>query len=160
MRRFIAATLLTSIASGCATTQTPIADSKGVGPGKTACGSFFVYEMCMTDTLGDERVDYMYFTGKREIFMFRPGASLPADMPLHRCALSMRDDVVLHSSRLLYGEEMNLLEEMDVKRKLLVSYMASKAELDECYGGDSRLGQAAPDAASDFASDEFDWGED
>ena len=91
--------------------------------------------------------------------MFQPGEPLPQDMPLHRCAVPMDEDVVLYSSQLLYGEELTLLEEMNVKRKLLVSFMAAKDDVDGCYGGDS-IGGTGDGQAAEFAADDYDWGED
>jgi hypothetical protein len=45
-------------------------------------------------------------------------------------------------------EDMNLLEEMDVMRKRLVSYMVTKGELDNCCGGDRRRGLSGYIAAA------------
>ena len=116
----------------------------------------------MTDTLGDQRVDYMYFGDTGEVFMYQADSELPGDRPMHRCAQPMEEDVVMHSSRLLYGEDLSLLQEMDVKRRLLLSYMSAKGGVDTCYGGDSRTGvvsgQQSPDES--FAEDDFEWGED
>ena len=150
---------VTALVSGCASLERDQAVS-AAGDGKTRCGSFFVYDMCLTDSKGDRRVDYMYFADTREVFMYSHGASLPEELALHRCAMVMQEDVVVHSSSLLYGENLGLLEEMDVKRKLLVSYMAAKNNVDGCYGGDSRLGKADTGQPVDFVSDDFDWGED
>ena len=150
---------VTALVSGCASFESN--QTLGAAEdGKTKCGSFFVYDMCLTDSKGDRRVDYMYFSDTREVFMYTPDARLPEELALHRCAMEMQEDVVTHSSSLLYGENLGLLEEMDVKRKLLVSYMAAKNDVDGCYGGDSRLGEADTSQAADFVSDDFDWGED
>ena len=118
----------------------PVADSN-VTTVKTSCESFFVYDMCMTDSTRDGRVDYAWFADDREIFLYRPGVPLPEALPLHRCAMAIGDKVAEYGSRLLYDEDLNLLQEMDVKRKLLVNYMAAKSRVDDCYGGDSRSGQ-------------------
>ena len=175
--RFYHRYLLSAILlSGCVSMQpeqaavlsesVPVSSSEGQpesvaeSTGRTACGSFFVYEMCLRDTLGDRRVDYLFFADTEEIFMYRPGADLPKEMPVHRCAVPMRESVVTHSSTLLYGEDLSLLQEMDVKRKLLLSYMAARDGVDACYGGDSRRGQQAAGPEDDFMGDEFDWGGD
>jgi hypothetical protein len=156
---FAAITVAATLVSGCASFENGQSVSNA-GELKTRCGSFFVYDMCMTDARGDQRVDYIYFADSKEVFMYRPDVSLPGELPLHRCAMVMREDVVVHSSSLLYGEDLGLLEEMDVKRKLLLSYMAAKSDVDGCYGGDSRQGKAEAVQTYDFASDDFDWGED
>ena len=145
---------VTTVVSGCASFQGEQAVS-AAGDGKTRCGSFFVYNMCLTDERGDHRVDYMYFSDTRD----SPGASLPEELALHRCAMEMREEVVVYSSSLLYGENLGLLEEMDVKRKLLLSYMAAKSDVDGCYGGDSRQGERETDDSADFVSSDFDRGE-
>ena len=154
-----AALLSTLLLGGCASMQPDQAGMMSESQGKTSCGSFFVYKMCLTDTLGDQRVDYMYFADTDEIFMYRPGATLPTDKSVHRCAMAMEDKVVTHSSELLYGDELSLLQEMDVKRKLLLSYMSAKDGVDGCYGGDSRTGLQAEGSEADFVSDDYDWGE-
>jgi hypothetical protein len=156
---FAAITVAAVLVSGCASFESGQAASTA-GDGKTRCGSFFVYDMCMTDARGDQRVDYIYFADSKEVFMYSAGASLPRELPLHRCAMEMQEDVVAQSSSLLYGENLGLLQEMDVKRKLLLSYMAAKSDVDGCYGGDSRQGNPELEQTSDFASDDFDWGED
>lgn len=164
-RTLLAVSLLAGLTSGCGSMQqaeSPVQapESTAAVEAKVACGSFFVYDMCMTDRARDHRVDYVWFTDDSTIFMFQPGESLPADMPLHRCAVPMNEDVVQYSSQLLYGEELTLLEEMNVKRKLLVSFMAAKDEVDDCYGTDSSGGDRGGEAAVEFAADDYDWGED
>lgn len=149
---------VTTLVSGCTSFQGEQAVN-AAADGKTRCGSFFVYNMCLTDEKGDHRVDYMYFSDTREVFMYSPGASLPEELALHRCAMEMREEVVVYSSSLLYGENLGLLEEMDVKRKLLLSYMAAKSDVDGCYGGDSRRGKSEAGASADFVSSDFEWGD-
>jgi hypothetical protein len=160
MKYFGFIAFVAALASGCASTSQVGAPATAQGEAREACGSFFVYSMCMIDQAGDHRVDYMYFADDHTIFMYQPGTTLPANMPLHRCARPMSEDVVAHSSRLLYGDDLNLLEEMDVKRKLLVSYMAAKGDVDECYGADSSGESSGVGAEEEFASDDYDWGED
>jgi len=70
--------------------------------------------------------------------------------------MQMPEDTLVYSAQLLYGEHLTLLEEMDVKSKLLFSYLAAKVQVDECYGGDSSLGDATG-AAEDFLIEEYDW---
>ena len=160
-RRLSAAALIVLTTACASTRQVDTAASGAAEDAKEACGSFFVYEMCMMDIEADRRVDYMYFADDDTIFMYQQGSALPADKPLHECAMPMSEDVLAHSSQLLYGEELNLLQEMDVKRKLLLSYMAAKDGVEDCYGADPSTGnvESTASAGGDFASDDFDWGE-
>jgi hypothetical protein len=149
---------LVALTTACASTrqaENAAADS----PGVTTCDSFMIYTMCMTDRAEDGDVDYVYFADDLQIFMFQPDAQLPGDMPIHRCARPIEGEVQGYGNALMY-EDLNLLEEMDVKRKLLVAFMAAKDEVDVCYGGDSIEGISKPDADDEFASDDYDWGED
>jgi len=140
---------------GCAASMP---DKTAAPAGKLSCGGFFVYEMCAQDLYGRGEVDFLYFADTSEIFMYRKGADLSAVRPLtlHRCAMQMPEDTLLYSTQLLYGEQLTLLEEMDVKSKLLFSYLAAKEQVDECYGGDSSLGDATG-ATEDFLVDDYDW---
>ncbi len=150
---------LAALSGGCASTRQAeqAAAVENIGP--TTCDSFFVYTMCMTDRASDGDVDFVYFADDLQIFMYRPGETLPTDMPVHRCARPIYDPLQGYGNALMY-EELSLLEEMDVKRKMLLEFMAAKEEVDDCYGGDSATGQAEGAADEEFVSEDFDWGED
>ncbi len=123
-----------------------------------ACEGFFVYEICLADIEGDGVVDYTYFGDDLQIFMWRPGVTLPETMPLHRCGKAMTPEVTAIGNQLLHSENLSLLQEMDAKRRLLLLFLEAKDGVDECYGGDSTKGipgGSAPDEP--FADDEFDW---
>jgi hypothetical protein len=159
VRKLLFIPVIAALASGCASTRQanlPVEQESG----KVSCGSFFVYDMCMTDRGGDHRVDYVYFEDDSTIFMYQAGEALPEDMPVHRCAVAMSEDIVSYGSQLMYDEDMPLLEEMNIKRKLLLSYMYAKNEVDNCYGSDSAKGGVAEESDEDFVSDDYDWGED
>lgn len=151
--------LLVALTTACASTQKAETVAREQQPGETTCDSFFVYTMCMTDRAGDGDVDYVYFADDNQIFMYRPGETLPAHMDMHRCARPIEGPVQGYGNALMY-EDLSLIQEMDVKRKLLVEFMAAKGEVDECYGGDSTAGNAPAMAEEDFGADDFDWGED
>lgn len=157
LRAALALTLV-ALTTACASTQqaeTAAADN----PGVTTCDSFMIYTMCMTDRAEDGDVDYVYFADDLQIFMFQPDAQLPSHMSIHRCARPIDGELQGYGNALMY-EDLNLLEEMDVKRKLLVAFMAAKDEVDLCYGGDSTEGLGNSPAEEEFASDAYDWGED
>ncbi len=159
MTRFrqLLALALVALTTACASTQqaeTAAADL----PGATSCDSFMVYTMCMTDRAKDGDVDFVYFADDLQIFMYRHDAQLPGHMPMHRCARPIEGEVQDYGNALMY-EDLSLLEEMDVKRKLLLAFMSAKDEVDACYGGDSTAGLDDP-AEEEFAADDFDWGED
>lgn len=154
LRTLLALPALVVLASGCASSQRtamPLEQDAA----KVACGSFLIYEMCMIDRAGDRRVDYAYFADDSQIFLYQQDEPLPAEMPMHPCAMPMTEDVVMHSSELLYSDDLTLLEEMDVKRKLLVSYMAARNGVESC----NEDGDASEVAGAGFDSDDFDWGD-
>ncbi len=157
LRRILALALV-SLTTACASTQRA-ENAAADNPGLTTCDSFMVYTMCMTDRARDGDVDYVYFADDLQIFMFRPDEQLPGHMPLHRCARPIEGELQDYGNALMY-EDLNLLEEMDVKRKLLLAYISAKGEVDECYGGDSRQGISEAPLEEEFAADDFDWGED
>lgn len=154
LRNLLAVPALVVLASGCASTQRAGLPAEQ-DAAKVACGSFLIYDMCMIDRAGDRRVDYAYFADDMQIFLYQQDEPLPAEMALHPCAMAMTEDVVLHSSELLYSDDLTLLEEMDVKRKLLVSYMAARNGVADCNADDE--GSAV--AGAGFDSDEYDWGD-
>ena len=157
--RTVSILLLATLATACASTKQAETVAREQQPGETTCDSFFVYTMCMTDRARDGDVDYVYFADDNQIFMYRPGENLPTDMDIHRCARPIVGPVQGYGNALMY-EDLSLLEEMDVKRKLLVEFMAAKDEVDTCYGGDSTRGNAPAMAEEEFSADDFDWGED
>ncbi len=147
-----------TLATGCASTQQ--AEQAALeSPGTTTCDSFLIYTMCMTDRARDGDVDYVYFADDLQIFMYRPDEQLPGNMPIHKCARPIDGELQGYGNALMY-EDLTLLEEMDVKRKLLLNYMAAKGDVDDCYGGDSSQGVSDNVVDEEFASDDFDWGED
>ncbi len=156
--RLPAILLFAALTTACASTQQsqfPVVDN----PGITSCDSFLIYTMCLTDRAEDGDVDFAYFADDLQIFLYRPDEQLPGNMPIHKCARPIDGPLQGYGNALLY-EDLNLLEEMDVKRKLLLAYMTAKDEVDECYGGDSSQGLSENTAGEDFTSDDFDWGED
>ncbi len=150
--------LLAALTTACASTRQsgfPVVDN----PGVTSCDSFLIYTMCLTDRAEDGDVDFVYFADDLQIFMYRPDEQLPGNMPIHKCARPIDGPLQGYGNALLY-EDLSLLEEMDVKRKLLLAYMSAKNEVDECYGGDSSQGLSENAVGEEFTSDDFDWGED
>lgn len=154
LRNLLALPALVLLASGCASTQRAQIPAEQ-DAAKVACGSFLIYDMCMIDRAGDRRVDYAYFADDQQIFLYQEDEPLPAEMPVHPCAMPMTEDVVVHSSELLYSDNLTLLQEMDVKRKLLVSYMAARNGVETC-NDDGDTGEVA---GAGFDSDDFDWGD-
>ena len=157
--RTVCLLLLVALTTACASTQQAESVAREQQTGEIACDSFFVYTMCMTDRARDGDVDYVWFADDNQIFMYRPGETLPADMSIHRCARPIEGPVQGYGNALMY-EDLSLLQEMDVKRKLLVEFMAAKDEVDDCYGGDSMEANKSQPAEDEFAADDFDWGED
>lgn len=147
-----------ALATGCASTQ-QAEQAAAERPGATSCDSFLIYTMCMTDRAEDGDVDYVYFADDMQIFMYRPDEELPSHMPVHKCARPINDELQGYGNALMY-EDLSLMEEMGVKRKLLVNFMAAKDEVDECYGGDSTEGLSENGVSEEFSGDDFDWGED
>ena len=112
------------------------------------CDNFLIYEMCIQDTDGDGLVEYTYFGESREVFMFREGAEdmLPTDMPLHRCARAMDEELVEVSSRIFYiDEESSYIEKTDIRGALMLKYMVRLPEVAAC---NLRAEQAAQEAES------------
>ena len=155
--RILLAFAIAALTTACASTQQAEKTAATERAGETTCDSFFVYTMCMTDRAEDGDVDYVYFADDNQIFLYQPGEVLPGNMPVHRCARPIDGPLQGYGNALMY-EDLSLLEEMDVKRKLLVAFMSAKNDVDQCYGGDSTTGSA--DAGEEFASDDYDWGED
>jgi len=152
--------VLAVILAGCQSTPTAedeVSHPQAAPVAFHRCSGFFVYEICLADVEGDRVVDYVYFGDDLQIFMYREGVSLPDSMPLHRCRRPMTPEVTDIGSELLYLENGSLLTELDLKRRLLVRYLAAKDEVDECYGGDSSKGIRTDTVEEDFADDEFDW---
>ncbi|WP_439107950.1 hypothetical protein [Congregibacter sp.] len=115
--------------AGCASTPDDLRP-----PGKEHCESFFIYVLCISDFDVDGQVDYMYFDDTKEIFMYADSmlSELVDVMPLHACAVPMRENTRDLSSQLLYSDDLTLSARLAVKAKLAVSYRAAQPAINAC----------------------------
>lgn len=122
-------------------------------PGRLSCDTILIYEMCVQDVSGDGRVDLMYFSDTMEIFMYREGMEnqVTRVLPLHRCAVPMDVSTIEYSSQLLNSQDLTLVAEMDVKGRLLVSYLAAKPAVDACYAENDMVSESFGD------EEDYDW---
>ena len=81
------------------------------------CDNFMVYEMCVTDLNGDGEIEFVYFEGSQQAFMFRPGAlrRLPKSLSMHRCAAEMDEEMVRTTSRMFYIDESTTLRRSPIR---------------------------------------------
>jgi hypothetical protein len=94
-----------------------------------------IYEMCVTDLNSDGVIEFVYFEGSRQAFMYRPGTlrRLPKTLTLHPCATEMDDEMVRITSRMFYiDESTTLLEKTDIRGSLMLRYMAALPEITAC----------------------------
>ena len=111
------------------------------------CDNIMVYEMCVTDLNGDGEIEFVYFEGSQQAFMYRPGAlrRLPKSLSMHPCATEMDEEMVRTTSRMFYiDESTTLLEKTDIRGTLLLRYMTALPEITAC----NLRREAASDAGS------------
>lgn len=116
---------------GCSVTP-DIEPEEGVG--KIVCDSYIILDMCVRDLVGDGRVDMIYFSDTREIFMYREGMKelVGHVMPFHQCAVPLSPDMQQITNTILDRENLNLSQELSIKRRLIANFMAAKPEIDAC----------------------------
>ena len=140
----------------------PVVDQKST-QGKTVCDSYIVLDMCVQDVVGDGKVDMIYFTDTREIFMYRAGMKerVGQFMPFHRCAVPLSDEMQATTDRILDRENLSLTEELGITKDLLANYLAARPAIAACETDiRAREGTAEPpgEAAEDnFYMEEQDW---
>lgn len=99
------------------------------------CDNFLIYEMCARDTNRDGVVDFTYFQGSKEIFMYRDRLPrrIPAGLGVHRCVRQMDESLVTTTSRVFYVDEStSLLEKTDIRGQMMIKYIAAMPEVTAC----------------------------
>jgi hypothetical protein len=99
------------------------------------CDNFLIYEMCARDSNRDGVVDYTYFQGSKEIFMYRERLPrrIPAGLGVHRCAMPMEEDLVATTSRVFYLDDTSsLLDKTDIRGAMMIKYIAKLPEVTAC----------------------------
>ncbi len=148
--------------SGC-TTVPPTDESA-----RLFCDGYFTYVMCTEDITDDGIADIMFFQDDMQVFMYHEDVfSLvrSGDYLLHRCALTM-DETTRHitTDMLAIDDETPLLQELDLKKRLLLRYNQRRHEMDECnaqYVKPEEMEEdpfPQEDDFADFPEDELDKG--
>lgn len=119
------------LASACSTLP---AGRPGQASAEPICDSYVIFDMCVRDLVGDGVVDMIYFADSELVFMYRRGMKdrVNSFMPLHRCAVSLDEEMQTATNRILSRETLTFSEEMGIKRLLLVRYLAAKPEINAC----------------------------
>ena len=116
------------------------------------CDNFLIYDMCAQDLDQDGRVELVYFTDTREVFLYRDGSerNLPGVLSMHRCAQPMNEDIIRNTSRLFYiSEDTTYLERSDIRGNLMLSYVSYLPRVTGC--------SQRQQVVSDEPPDEFDF---
>jgi hypothetical protein len=91
--------------------------------------------MCASDPNRDGVVDFVYFEKTEAVFMYTDDglARKPDELPMHRCAEKMEDDLVAITSRLFYVDDATpVLEKTDIRGAMAIRYMAKLPEITAC----------------------------
>jgi hypothetical protein len=99
------------------------------------CDNFLLYKMCASDPNRDGVVDFVYFEKTDAVFMYTDAglARKPDELPMHRCAEKMEDDLVAITSRLFYVDDTTpVLEKSDIRGAMTIRYMAKLPEITAC----------------------------
>ena len=132
------------------------------------CDGYFLYVMCAEDIDSDGIADIMFFQDDMQVFMYHDDvaeAVETGDYILHRCALRM-DEITreITTGMIAINDDTPLLEELDLKKRLLVRYNQRRHEMDECnaqYVKPEELNEdpfLEEDDFADFPEDELDKG--
>ena len=156
--RFLALAGLSALV-GCSNVE--VARQYASTPGKVACDSFFIYDMCVRDISGDGLADFVWFTDTNEVFMYREGMKEAAASvaPMHRCAREMEPTTVNAASQAFNRENLTFMQEAAAKRQLALDYASAKSEVDECMARTMTGAPELQEEQDDFFMDEFDWDE-
>ena len=131
--------------------------------GKTVCDSYIVLDMCVQDVVGDNKVDMVYFTDTREIFMYRVGMKdlVGELMSFHRCAVPLSDEMQTTTNRILDRENLSLTQELGITKDLLANYLAARPSIEACEAEiRAREGTVEPPSQTtedNFYMEEQDW---
>jgi len=158
-RGAVCAALYALLLAGCATAPVPEQAPK---EGRIVCDSYLILHMCVRDLIGDGVVDMIYFSDTYEIFMYREGMLQTVEpvMPLHRCAVTLSEDMQALTNRILSRADLTVSEELVIMKDLLTNYMAAKPEIAACNARFDKLeqeGESGEEGTDDFFIEESEW---